>query len=448
MLVVGMVMGQWDDTLCVYKCGPDTLVARHAMYGPRPLFLDAQTDRVYITEGDDYPYRLYALDCVTDSIVDSLDFGVCVPLVFDSVNAKVFGHEYDYQGDFVVLDLNQRARRWLCWDPGATKLCWSPRSNKVYVPSVRTNTVLVFHCGTESLLTELDVNPYTRVALNPVHDKYYAVDRFDSTFIFDVATDSLLARIRRPTHNEESPMWNPYDSMVYLFSDSVVWKVDGEADSIVDSIVGSFGRNGRLCHNVRDNMLYVLERYWHIKAINLNTGEVLSSVPGFDANIAVYDSIDNRVYGIHDDIDGSRLTVFDCAENRILRTFYMPNINSWGLVWHPRLNKLYSGGNSMMRAVAEGQSTVRNRQPTATLARGELRLPGRQDADLLDIAGRKVMDLEPGDNDIRHLAPGVYFVITPSSYPSPPEGERMKERGVRSAVSGKLSAVRKVVIQK
>jgi hypothetical protein len=29
---------------------------------------------------------------------------------------------------------------------------------------------------------------------------------------------------------------------------------------------------------------------------------------------------------------------------------------------------------------------------------------------LLDIAGRKVMDLQPGPNDVRHLAPGVYFV--------------------------------------
>jgi len=29
---------------------------------------------------------------------------------------------------------------------------------------------------------------------------------------------------------------------------------------------------------------------------------------------------------------------------------------------------------------------------------------------LLDISGRKVMDLQPGENDVRHLAPGVYFI--------------------------------------
>jgi hypothetical protein len=33
-----------------------------------------------------------------------------------------------------------------------------------------------------------------------------------------------------------------------------------------------------------------------------------------------------------------------------------------------------------------------------------------QAASLLDISGRKVLDLKPGANDVRALAPGVYFV--------------------------------------
>jgi hypothetical protein len=83
-------------------------------------------------------------------------------------------------------------------------------------------------------------------------------------------------------------------------------------------------------------------------------------------------------------------------------------------------------------------------------------LPGKKDAALLDLSGQKVMSMQPGVNDIRHVAPGVYFVVTPSPLPSgaapgfatPPEGERLKEGGVRSAVSGGRSAVRKVIIQR
>ncbi len=63
-----------------------------------------------------------------------------------------------------------------------------------------------------------------------------------------------------------------------------------------------------------------------------------------------------------------------------------------------------------------------------TVCRGVLRLPDKMRATLLDIAGRKVMDLEQGENDIRHIAPGVYFV--------------------RSEDSGTRSPVRKIVIQR
>jgi hypothetical protein len=37
---------------------------------------------------------------------------------------------------------------------------------------------------------------------------------------------------------------------------------------------------------------------------------------------------------------------------------------------------------------------------------------------LLDIAGRKVLDLHPGPNDVSRLAPGVYFLRTGLSYAS------------------------------
>ncbi len=50
------------------------------------------------------------------------------------------------------------------------------------------------------------------------------------------------------------------------------------------------------------------------------------------------------------------------------------------------------------------------RSPQVTMLRGVLRLTTSEAGSLLDISGRQVMDLEPGLNDIRHVAPGVYFV--------------------------------------
>ncbi|UCG42390.1 MAG: exo-alpha-sialidase [candidate division WOR-3 bacterium] len=114
---------------------------------------------------------------------------------------------------------------------------------------------------------------------------------------------------------------------------------------------------------------------------------------------------------------------------------------------------LVSGHYLPRTGMAERKPTAYSSQPTATICRGVLRIAdGRRKtvdgADLRDVTGRKVMELQPGENDIRHIAPGVYFVVTPSPLPSPPEGERRKERGPRSAVSEERSAVRKVVIQR
>jgi hypothetical protein len=52
-----------------------------------------------------------------------------------------------------------------------------------------------------------------------------------------------------------------------------------------------------------------------------------------------------------------------------------------------------------------------------------------QAASLLDASGRKVLDLHPGANDVRALAPGVYFV-----------------REKPQATSPKPQAVRKIVL--
>ncbi len=91
---------------------------------------------------------------------------------------------------------------------------------------------------------------------------------------------------------------------------------------------------------------------------------------------------------------------------------------SLGMVW----SQLVSVG------VEEKQTVAHSRGLTATVAQGTLILPGRTDAEILDITGRRVLSLQPGNHDIRHLAPGIYFV-------------RPADRGTRSPV-------RKIVIQR
>jgi hypothetical protein len=79
-------------------------------------------------------------------------------------------------------------------------------------------------------------------------------------------------------------------------------------------------------------------------------------------------------------------------------------------------------------AVAEiTRPKVRMTNGGATIVRGVLMLGAagsRQNtgyrAELVNIAGRKVLDLRPGANDVRALAPGVYFVREPQAQAQAP----------------------------
>jgi hypothetical protein len=68
-----------------------------------------------------------------------------------------------------------------------------------------------------------------------------------------------------------------------------------------------------------------------------------------------------------------------------------------------------------LAGIEEKSGTLVSGPNGGTIVRGVLFLPeaasGKlQTASLLDISGRKVLDLRPGANDVRALAPGVYFV--------------------------------------
>jgi hypothetical protein len=65
--------------------------------------------------------------------------------------------------------------------------------------------------------------------------------------------------------------------------------------------------------------------------------------------------------------------------------------------------------------VEEQPPTPLNVQPLATIVRGVLFMEARGEkretrSELLDISGRKVLDLHPGPNDVSRLSPGIYFV--------------------------------------
>ena len=413
LLISSFASGQWYDSLSVIACGPDTFIKQIPLYFPRPEIWDPVHNRLYITCRESWPYYTKVLDCATDSIVDSLRVFFCSPTVLDTADNKIYALSSEYYPDFIVIDVDADSTRVLkYWLTARCDLAWSSRSNKLYFSYQVDRKVYVYDCTTDSVVNELNLCAW-QLCLNPAQDKLY-LQRHDSVYVVDVPTDSVRGVIHRYRLGYDPPMWNPVDSLVYLFSNSRIWKVDSRGDSVVDSLVGDFSGR-RLCLNTGENILYLLDGYWWIKAIDLTSGEVLARVPGFEADMCVYDSVDNRIYGIRDFWDAV-VYVYDCSTNQVIRQIWLPNINSWGIVWNPRDNKLYCGGNPMMRAVKEKLQTGYSNRRVGTVVRGVLYVPQVRNQStkckmvLLDAIGRKAVNLHPGANDIRHLSPGVYFL--------------------------------------
>jgi YVTN family beta-propeller protein len=195
-----------------------------------------------------------------------------------------------------------------------------------------------------------------------------------------------------------------------------------------------------LCYNPQNNKVYCANYYSdNVTVIDGATNSVITNVTAGDYPQALcYNPTNNKVYCANEGSDN--VTVIDGATNSVLRTI---GVGDYPMTFchNPRENRVYvanvyGSSISVLRDSGGGiTETMNDERGTMnvgpTIVRGIIRLTidecRMSNAGLLNAAGRKVMDLKPGANDVSRLAPGVYFV---------------------RAVSGKLSAVgcRRVVL--
>jgi len=187
-----------------------------------------------------------------------------------------------------------------------------------------------------------------------------------------------------------------------------------------------------------------------VTVIDVILDSVVATIPVGGAPIALaLDSFNGKVYCANQQSDD--VSVIDCSTNSVIRTFpanysplavlttlygrtYVAN-NGWSCV-------TVIGDSAAVGVEESFRSRTTSRKPQATVVRGALNLgvDSRQQsadrAELVDIAGRKVLELRTGANDVRPLAPGVYFVMSlfPSSSPSEEFGVRRRSSSVTKVV--------------
>ena len=270
-------------------------------------------------------------------------------------------------------------------------MCLAENEHKLYVGNAGDSTLSVVDCQTDSVVaTLLLADRPDHLCYNPVAGKMYC-DAGDWSFtlhVIDCRTDSIVARLVLE-HDVIDMEFDPSGNRLYdIGADILV--LDGSGDSIV-AVLPQRARVG--CLNPASRKMFCIGRD-SVTVVDCETNTVIRRLdsPG-EPEDALWSPICNRVYSTHaqarkvavyrDSMPGieeqeAARVADECRQNTIVR------------------GVLYLRPSPFPLPVGEGQE-VRGRSL------------------LLDAAGRQVLSLSPGPNDVRHLAPGVYFVRRPSA---------------------------------
>ena len=253
----------------------------------------------------------------------------------------------------------------------------------------------------------------------------------------DCRTDSLASRVTAP---EDLPvtelLYVDKGNKIYCATDvpEVICVVSCDSDSLT-AVIDPGAEPWSLTWAPTVNRVYCVANPpddTRLVAIDAQADTVWRSMSlaGYAslARYALYSSASDRVYcGMSESPVGGGLLAYDCRGDSVVG--FLP-----GLPWAPGHFVPVPGQARLYGVCLWGSALVALHEPTVsiqetmngeretmkagpTIVRGVLFLPEARGeerearSELLDVSGRRVLDLRPGANDVSRLAPGVYFVL-------------------------------------
>jgi DNA-binding beta-propeller fold protein YncE len=350
---------------------------------------------------------------------------------------------------------------------------YSSVSNKLYYYANVSNSdgILVVDCADDSFVAAIPLPSDTRVSMvyNSALDRIYWTGWMDDTtvVVIDCASDSVVGRVpvgRSPTVFTCNPDSNRVYCTTYNGDSAYISAIDCVGDSVIGSVAVHSG------YYSWDYMCYVPTRD---VVVGRGPGTSLVLVDGAARHVVGSVSLSSSPFGLYlsRDVDklysflaGDDLAVIDCADwvlkaqlrlaadpadiaiDTIASHVYVTSgsgcvslvdgrtnqflglldagVSPGDITWIPRHRKMYvvdQRGQAVIvfrdTSVAgiDGGSVLPQTRVMPTVVRGILNLQSamcslQSEIVLLSVDGRKVRDLQPGANDVRALAPGVYFV--------------------------------------
>jgi YVTN family beta-propeller protein len=352
---------------------------------PRSGCHDSADDKVYLAGP---AAKVGIIDAEGDSVLGY----VSVPdAVFDLAYAPAFDKVYvgggydsgfiaaiDGRGDTLVASLP------ITGGGGIVSICHDPTRGAIYGFGNKRADCAWVDCQADTIVLQFASGAASGGSLyNPISDKLYNLDRgFGEMVVIDAATHTIVAEL--PIGNGAGEITlNTVNNKVYNTGLYELDVVDGAGDSLV----------ARLSFSPYHRYL-------------------------------AYDPDDNIVYFDHDSGDVNAIEFLDGATDSVVGNILVPGDLS-DMIAVPQADRVFvaDNNNSCLYVIGTGHTTViegplsgaHRAAREATVVNGVLFLPEAdgsktQATALLDISGRKVMDMQAGANDVRALTPGVYFI--------------------------------------
>ena len=350
-----------------------------------------------------------------------------------------------YMSDSVyVLDaVTLQLLRELQVGDGPRALCCDSARNRLYCANDSSGDVTIIDCKVDSVTATVPAGNGPRaLAYNPANDELYcANERSNDITAIDCGADTVVATIAAET-GPSALCLDARRNKLYCASyvgefpaTSTTTVIDCAADTVVAALPTGGSPLQDICYgSVQDEVYcgYTTQFPYAEGVAAIACGEdtiAAKTTLQLKPRALLFDSTNNYLFvAMYQDWPYTgKAAIIDVGRRKAYSTPWL-GTRSQSLAWNPSEIRLYvanssSGTISVIKADSVGiadrsDAIFQKHEQLPTMIRGVLLFePANSDrriatGELLDVAGRRVMDLRPGANDVRALAPGVYFVRT------------------------------------
>jgi len=308
----------------------------------------------------------------------------------------------------------------------ALQTCWYPDSNKLYcfVHAGARYYIAVLDCSSDNVVREIEL--YSGACrFEPVGKGLMVCDHGDGLMLIDCRTDSVLKDTSIPgnmyeiTHSSNGEFY-----MIHHYTYDRLEALSASSLSLLATVDWPY--SGNQCAMTLACSDSTQKLYWFagdsILVIDTRGDTVLKRMkPVTPLAAGCLDRSGRYAFCFAWD----SVVVYDMQrDSYVLKYPSLPY--AVDLLLNPEFGLVYVGCPDAILVYPDAPSGVQE-TPSAemratesgpTIVRGVLNLQPatcnpQSDIALLDVSGRKVLDLHPGANDVRALAPGVYFIRGP-----------------------------------